>query len=54
MIVRHLLQMNESATGHNFVQRGPSIRQLALCPDFQRTAVFLPNHVLIIEEPLNW
>jgi hypothetical protein len=35
MIVSHLLQVNGSATGHNLVKCGLSIRQLALCPNFQ-------------------
>jgi hypothetical protein len=39
MIVSHLLQMNDSATGNNFVKGALSIRQLALRPNFQRTAV---------------
>ena len=45
VIVRHLLQVNESATGNNFVKGGPSIRQLALCPNLQRTTVLFPNHL---------
>ena len=49
MIVSHLLQMNESATGQDFVKCGPSIRQLALRPNLQRTAVLLPDHVAIIK-----
>src|ERR1019366_3918973 len=49
VIVRHLLKMNDSARGNNFVKCGPSIRQLALRPNFQRTAVLLPNHVVIID-----
>jgi hypothetical protein len=35
MIVSHLLQVNGSATGHNLVKCGLSIRQLALCPNFR-------------------
>jgi hypothetical protein len=49
MIVSHLLQMNESASRNNFVKGRPSIRQLALRPNFQRTAVLFPNHLAIIE-----
>src|ERR1017187_9559140 len=49
VIVRHLLKMNDSARGNNFVKCGPSIRQLVLRPNFQRTAVLLPNHVAIID-----
>jgi hypothetical protein len=52
MIVRHLLQMNDSARGNNFVKGGPSIRQLALRPNLQRTAVLLPNHVAY--HKMNW
>src|ERR1017187_4311201 len=48
MIVGHLLQMDGSATGHNFVKCGLSIRQLTLGSNFQRTAVLLPNHVATI------
>ena len=35
MIVRHLLQMNDSASRNNFVKCGLSIRQLALRPNLQ-------------------
>jgi hypothetical protein len=47
MIVSHLLQMNESAMGHNFVKGGPSIFKPPLEPYFNRTGVVLPNHVAI-------
>ena len=33
VIVRHLLKMNDSARGNNFVKCGPSIQQLTLCPE---------------------
>jgi len=49
MIVSHLLQVNGSATGNNFVRCWPSIRQLALRPDFERSAVLFPGHMNIIE-----
>jgi hypothetical protein len=47
MIVRHLLQMNGSASRNNFVKGASSIRQLTLRANFQRSAVLFPNHVAI-------
>jgi hypothetical protein len=41
--------MNGSTSRNNFVKGGPSIRQLALRPNLQRTAVLFPGHVAIIE-----
>jgi hypothetical protein len=49
MIVRHLLQVNESATGNNFVKCWPSIRQFALCPNLQDTAVLFPNQITLFD-----
>ena len=54
MIVRHLLQVNESATGHNFVEGVPSIRQFALRPNLQRTAVAFPNHITLFDIGHTW
>src|ERR1017187_983400 len=48
VIVSHLLQMNHCATGNDFVKCRLSICQSALRPNFQRTAVLLPNHIAII------
>src|SRR5206468_3694022 len=48
VIVGHLFQMNGSARGHDFIESGTSIRQLALRPDFHGTAVLFPFHVVII------
>ena len=54
MIVRHLLQVNESATGHNFVEGVPSIRQFALRPNLQGTAVLFPNHITLFDIGHTW
>ena len=35
VVVRHLLKMNQSATGHNFIKSGSTLWQLALSSNFE-------------------
>lgn len=54
MIVRHLLQVNKSATSHNFVEGWLSIWQFAPRPNLQGTAALFPNYFTLFDIGHTW
>jgi hypothetical protein len=42
VVMRHLFQVDRSVVGDDFIESGPSVRQLALGSNLKRTAIFIP------------